>query len=604
MQRAAIVLIAVLLVPLMAHAESSQESARKDLEESNIPYTTEEFIDRAKQGDSDAVKLFLVAGMYYNARDENRWTALMWAASRGHAETVQLLLDMGADVNARDFDGKTALMLADVKGFSDVVDILLQYGAKAYPPGDLLASALVNATNEYDIQAVRELLAQGADANSEDEGGNTVLIIAAINGQSDIARVLIDKGADANRKKRVVDVTPLMFAARNGHAQIVRLLLDAGADVNAKHRAGGTALIWAAANGHADIVRLLLSRGADVNARDMRGRTSLMFAAKSGHSDIVQILLQKGAVISLKDAKNSTALMYAESEGHPDIVFLLENFGLRRQKKEYDNTVDSDGEMNGEDREAAGKRSEHTTSFLIPDFNEAKRNIDIGKCADNMRRLGLALSRFAKEHRDIFPEVSNIKGNFIFAGDLIYPEYLREIGILGCPGDKGYDEKVSYRLKDNVEHPNSQIGDVHPDCITCESYIYLGWMLTNEKEGLAAIDAYVSVSSDELEKSLIVPDGYGNLNGNMIRRLTFGVDRFLITDINAVLNGKPSPASEIPVIWEWPSNHGNGGNVLYLDGHVEFVPYPGKFPMTERFVEALRETEPEFNEDVLPPTTR
>ena len=23
-----------------------------------------------------------------------------------------------------------------------------------------------------------------------------------------------------------------------------------------------------------------------------------------------------------------------------------------------------------------------------------------------------------------------------------------------------------------------------------------------------------------------------------------------------------------------------GGNVLYMDGHVEFIKYPGKFPMT------------------------
>jgi hypothetical protein len=27
--------------------------------------------------------------------------------------------------------------------------------------------------------------------------------------------------------------------------------------------------------------------------------------------------------------------------------------------------------------------------------------------------------------------------------------------------------------------------------------------------------------------------------------------------------------------------------VLFLDGHTEFVPYPGKFPMTKRFIEAL-----------------
>ncbi len=57
-------------------------------------------------------------------------------------------------------------------------------------------------------------------------------------------------------------------------------------------------------------------------------------------------------------------------------------------------------------------------------------------------------------------------------------------------------------------------------------------------------------------------------------------------------------AAQIPVIWEWPSNHVNGGHVLYMDRHVEFVTYPGEFPMTERFIEALRKLEPEFSEDI------
>ncbi|MBX7259528.1 MAG: hypothetical protein K1Y02_24420 [Candidatus Hydrogenedentes bacterium] len=46
--------------------------------------------------------------------------------------------------------------------------------------------------------------------------------------------------------------------------------------------------------------------------------------------------------------------------------------------------------------------------------------------------------------------------------------------------------------------------------------------------------------------------------------------------------------SIIPVMVERPELHGNGGHVLYLDGHVEFVPYPGQFPMTQKFIEGLR----------------
>ncbi|NLT60446.1 MAG: hypothetical protein GXX88_07375, partial [Candidatus Hydrogenedentes bacterium] len=35
-------------------------------------------------------------------------------------------------------------------------------------------------------------------------------------------------------------------------------------------------------------------------------------------------------------------------------------------------------------------------------------------------------------------------------------------------------------------------------------------------------------------------------------------------------------------------NHVPGGcNVLYMDGHVEFIKYPGKFPVTPQILEAL-----------------
>ena len=52
----------------------------------------------------------------------------------------------------------------------------------------------------------------------------------------------------------------------------------------------------------------------------------------------------------------------------------------------------------------------------------------------------------------------------------------------------------------------------------------------------------------------------------------------------------PVPPSEIPVMFEDADSHiPGGGTVLYMDGHVEFVRFPGKFPMTPEFLEAVRE---------------
>lgn len=43
-------------------------------------------------------------------KDENGWTALMYASKKGHTVVVKELLENGADVNAKNKTGKTALM--------------------------------------------------------------------------------------------------------------------------------------------------------------------------------------------------------------------------------------------------------------------------------------------------------------------------------------------------------------------------------------------------------------------------------------------------------------------------------------------------------------
>ena len=75
-------------------------------------------------------------------------------------------------------------------------------------------------------------------------------------------------------------------------------------------------------------------------------------------------------------------------------------------------------------------------------------------------------------------------------------------------------------------------------------------------------------------------------SGNTIYRIREGIERFLITDINNPA-GSAMAQSEVPVMWDyihWDikdfSHVPGGANVLWMDGHVEFVKYPGKFPVT------------------------
>ena len=80
--------------------------------------------------------------------------------------------------------------------------------------------------------------------------------------------------------------------------------------------------------------------------------------------------------------------------------------------------------------------------------------------------------------------------------------------------------------------------------------------------------------------------GSGNAGGDTIFRLKEGIERFLITDINNP-GGSAQSQSNLAVMWDEISgdeashfNHVPGGcNVLYMDGHVAFIKYPGRFPV-------------------------
>ncbi len=87
----------------------------------------------------------------------------------------------------------------------------------------------------------------------------------------------------------------------------------------------------------------------------------------------------------------------------------------------------------------------------------------------------------------------------------------------------------------------------------------------------------------------------GTARTDTVLRLREGIERFLITNINNPA-ASASAQSEIPIMWdafgskasEGTSDGNNvfnhvpgGSNVLYLDGHVEFVRYGDRFPLSK-----------------------
>jgi prepilin-type processing-associated H-X9-DG protein len=84
--------------------------------------------------------------------------------------------------------------------------------------------------------------------------------------------------------------------------------------------------------------------------------------------------------------------------------------------------------------------------------------------------------------------------------------------------------------------------------------------------------------------------------GDTIYRLREGIERFLITDINNPA-GSALAQSEVFLLSDFVKaaakdfNHVPGGaNVLFMDGHVEFVKYPGKFPCTPCVASSMNAT--------------
>ncbi len=129
--------------------------------------------DAAADGNTEAVKQHLAAGVDVNAKDKYGTTPLHRAAEKGHKEVVALLIAKGADVNAMTNTGWTSLHFAALKGRKEIAELLL---------------------------------ASGADVNAKDKTrGGTPLHYAAISpnygrGHKEIAELLITKGADVNAK--------------------------------------------------------------------------------------------------------------------------------------------------------------------------------------------------------------------------------------------------------------------------------------------------------------------------------------------------------------------------------------------------------------------
>ncbi|MFC1734869.1 DUF1559 domain-containing protein [Candidatus Hydrogenedentota bacterium] len=243
-------------------------------------------------------------------------------------------------------------------------------------------------------------------------------------------------------------------------------------------------------------------------------------------------------------------------------------------------------------------------SILLPAISKAREAGRRSSCQSNLRQLGITLQIYSSDCRGMYPTMypgytakdgAQVAATEFLWSRCIYPVFMTDHNIIFCPSDKNADEELA-RLEEVNEQGKYSLRYEFKDY----SYTYLGWVIngTNEYKALElAIDGAKN-EHGQLSKVFVERDidlttlspGNGNMGRNTLYRLSSGVEKHLKTKPAGGGLPKVVPSDRIPVMWDKlptdPSesvtfNHPGGSNVLYMDGHVEFITYPGPFPCTK-----------------------
>ena len=244
-------------------------------------------VPQGEGSDVALVSLILSYSAEVNARSDNGWSALDYAANQGRARIAEVLRNAG---------GRCFVQSGPLCGVPAVVTAETVCAAGSLPANGMtqagLDAGLLSAAEANDLSGACEWLRRGADADARESGryyGRTALMIAANDGFLELAKLLHANGADVNLAGGNHDGyfrrrgwSALHYAAAAGHAEMARWLLNSGAVLEAAWESGKTALWEAAYWGRPAVVGLLLSRGANKETNFDGGSTPLHAAVEEG----------------------------------------------------------------------------------------------------------------------------------------------------------------------------------------------------------------------------------------------------------------------------------------------------------------------------------
>jgi hypothetical protein len=180
-----------------------EDDARLGLEKMKLDFDEETFTSAVQDGNAEAVKLFLKAGMPPIVHGKSAlWTAVEW----DHVEVAQVFIDAGMSVNESGDYGQTMIMRA-VDGKLEMVEALIKAGADVNKPNDYKMAPLAIAAEQGKVDVVQALLKAGANVKARNTYGGTALQVAVLRGYKDLVKILIDAGADVARdRKELIDL--------------------------------------------------------------------------------------------------------------------------------------------------------------------------------------------------------------------------------------------------------------------------------------------------------------------------------------------------------------------------------------------------------------
>jgi prepilin-type processing-associated H-X9-DG protein len=166
-----------------------------------------------------------------------------------------------------------------------------------------------------------------------------------------------------------------------------------------------------------------------------------------------------------------------------------------------------------------------------------------------------------------YPALSNRPGILAMNAESICPEYLTDLKLLQCPAQrklkKWYQMEPTPPESCDDDQSYFYLGYSIPDQATLEQFA-LAYRATLDAQQTFEIDLHLKVDG---EKEVVLP----RLPGNS---LSFDGGTF---------------TSDVPVFIERvPNGHQpKGGHVAYADGHVEFIKWGEKWPMTQEAMDVL-----------------